>query len=148
MTRTVGNLSPREVCEVWRAGVSQRKKLLTPHLPVLLASFSASLQERERKVLELYAGQGLTLREIGVCLKGGSGISPSYVSKLFTRVCGKLCTQLSISRPDTVVALGFSDDVIVSLIERGVYTQGGLSDMTTKDILELVKPDEASVFTF
>ena len=53
MTRTVVDLSPREVCEVWRAGVSQRKELLTPHLPVLLASFSASLQERERKVLEL-----------------------------------------------------------------------------------------------
>ena len=115
-------------------------------MPVLLASFSPALQERERKVLELYAGEGLTLWEIGVRLSGGGGwgISPSYVSKVFSRVCDKLCSQLAQSRPDTVVALGFRGEVIMALVERGVYTPAQLSQMTVRDLLELVRPEPNS----
>ncbi len=139
MIRTFDDLSPREVCDVWRASFQQQKKVLAPHLPVVLAS--AELQERERTVLELYAGEGLKLREVGASLKGGeAGVSESYVSKLFSRVCEKLCAQLATHRPDTVVALGFRGDVIASLVERGVYSSAQLSQMTVKDILELVEP--------
>ncbi len=138
MTRTWGDLSPREVCDVWRASFQQQKKVLAPHLPVVLAS--AELQRRERTVLELYAGEGLKLREVGASLKGGEvGVSESYVSKLFSRVCEKLCAQLATHRPDTVVALGFRGDVIASLVEHGVYTSAQLSQMTVRDILELVE---------
>ena len=87
-------------------------------------------------MLELYAGEGLTLWEIGVRLSGGGGwgISPSYVKKVFSKVCDKLCFQLAQNRPDTVVAL----------VERGVYAPVQLSQLTVRELHELVRPEPNS----